>query len=119
MKLAVCLLVAFGDGTYLAVSRRNDTTRWGLPGGKVDLEPGETCEEAVIRETAEEIGLRIGSALELIPLYAAACPGKGPDDTYWAVTYLWQGKVELAELRAEEGLEIRTLCEPALTDPRT
>lgn len=43
---------------FLVISRRNDTTKWGLPGGKVD--PGESNIKAVQRETVEETGM-IGS----------------------------------------------------------
>src|ERR1035437_3070592 len=57
MKKAVCILVYNDDGEILAVSRKNDPNDLGLPGGKVD--PGETEEEAVVREMLEETGLEI------------------------------------------------------------
>lgn len=116
MKSAVCLLLPASSGLYWAVSRRNDTTQWGLPGGKVD--PGESFEQAVLRETSEEMGLFIPSSAEAIPIYSAVCPGKGPGDTYWVTTYLWMGAVDGNALTPEEGIEIRTLCEKALTDPK-
>jgi len=42
---------------YLSVSRKNDTSKKGLSGGKLD--PGETPVEAMIREIREETGLRV------------------------------------------------------------
>lgn len=54
---AVCALIDGDDGRWLAVSRRDDRTAFGLPGGKVD--PGETPEEALVREVWEETGLQV------------------------------------------------------------
>lgn len=118
MKSAVCLLVPLGAvPTYLAVSRRNDTQLWGLPGGKVD--PGESNLQAVLRETLEEIGLAI-PAEEVEPLYCDVCPGKGPDDTYWVTTYVWHRKAgPLTEpFSPETGIAVAWKSEAVLTDPR-
>ncbi len=48
-----------GDGRLLLVQRRNDPGAglWSVPGGRV--EPGETDEQALIREMAEETGLTV------------------------------------------------------------
>jgi 8-oxo-dGTP diphosphatase len=45
------------DGKILAVSRKDNHSDLGLPGGKID--PGETPEQALVRELLEEIGVRI------------------------------------------------------------
>lgn len=113
---AVCVVLAHDDGRLLAVSRRNDTTRWGLPGGKVD--DGESNLDAAVRETQEELGIALNpNALE--PLYCAMCPGKGPDDTFWVTTYLFKGSApELLELRAEAGLYVQWMEEQDLADPQ-
>lgn len=68
MKKAVCVLILNDDGKILSVSRKDDHTAFGLPGGKVD--PGETLPAAAIRETFEETSVNIEG---LIPLYTGMC----------------------------------------------
>ncbi len=49
------------DGRVLACERSEPPEvagRWEFPGGKV--EPGETDEEALVRECAEELGVQVG-----------------------------------------------------------
>ncbi len=60
-KLAVCLALVDVDQKVL-LTRRNIKMKifphaWVLPGGHVD--PGESLEEAVIRELEEETGVKI------------------------------------------------------------
>jgi ADP-ribose pyrophosphatase YjhB (NUDIX family) len=50
-------VIRAADGRLLLVRRGNEPDRgtWSLPGGRV--EPGESAEDAVVRETLEETGL--------------------------------------------------------------
>lgn len=54
MNMAACVLVVNKDGDILSVSRKDDSSLWGLPGGK--CEPNESMRSAAIRETLEETG---------------------------------------------------------------
>lgn len=80
---AVCLLLPSRDGcSFLATSRRNSNTQWGMPGGKVD--PGEAPHNALIREVAEETGFILRDEL-IVPIYAGLCHG---EKTFWVITYM-------------------------------
>lgn len=64
LPLAVCLVVRDEAGRVLTVSRKDDYTAFGLPGGKVEPTDGETGDyltlvAAVVREVWEEVGVAI------------------------------------------------------------
>lgn len=59
MKESVCIIIRCTCGRYLAVSRKDDYSDFGTPGGKV--EPGEFPDDAARREVKEETGLDIVS----------------------------------------------------------
>jgi 8-oxo-dGTP pyrophosphatase MutT (NUDIX family) len=88
MKAATVLCIS-DDGKVLAVSRRDDPTAFGLPGGKVD--PGETPEQAAARELQEETGL---TATDLKPVFV-----REEDDGFTTTTFV--GKVS-GQIRTDE-----------------
>jgi 8-oxo-dGTP pyrophosphatase MutT (NUDIX family) len=64
-QAACCLIIKDdGSGKILAVSRRDDASQMGFPGGKVDA-GGETAKQAAARELIEETGLT-ASSLSLV-----------------------------------------------------
>lgn len=54
MKTAVCSLIMNGGTTVLCVTRKDNKSDWGLPGGKSD--DNESPVDTAVRETAEETG---------------------------------------------------------------
>lgn len=69
---AVCVLITNRDGSIVGVSRKDDHTNFGLPGGKI--EHNESPEDAARRELYEETGIVVRCE-DLKPLYT------GEDET--------------------------------------
>ena len=59
--------VIFDRTGRVLLQRRDDTGRWGLPGGSMD--PGETVHAALVREVREETGLDV-EPLRLVGVYS-------------------------------------------------
>lgn len=57
VALAGCVLFGEKRDIYLLHRNKSGFTQWELPGGKV--EPGETLEQAAIRELREELGVEV------------------------------------------------------------
>jgi 8-oxo-dGTP pyrophosphatase MutT (NUDIX family) len=56
VRLGVAVIIR-DDGGKILLERRSDCGWWGLPGGRI--EPGESVEQAAIREVHEETGLAV------------------------------------------------------------
>ncbi len=110
IKQAVVALIPDANGLFLAVPRRNRPDFIGLPGGKVD--PGETLEEAIRRETLEETNIELGE-IELI--FQDVEKGEVDFKSYcfYAKTY----KI-LGELKGDTGQPVWVKKED-LTSPKT
>ena len=69
------------DGVEIAVVHRPQYDDWSLPKGKLD--PGETWEEAALREVEEEIGLRCTLGEELPHVEYEDRKGREKVVRYW------------------------------------
>jgi 8-oxo-dGTP pyrophosphatase MutT (NUDIX family) len=63
MKQAAVMLILNDDGLILGVSRRNDKTKFGLPGGKSNK--NEAPKETALRETLEETGIKVKACTQI------------------------------------------------------
>lgn len=85
----------------------NGAGEWTIPGGKID--PGETADEAAVRETFEETGIHAGD-VSTIP-FVTEDRAWGPDlhfvTQYRRITK-WFGDPEIAEPHKHDGLRWAT-----------
>ncbi|MBE2320106.1 NUDIX hydrolase [Solirubrobacter sp. CPCC 204708] len=77
------------DGA-IAVVHRPRYDDWSLPKGKLD--PGETWEEAALREVFEETGLRCKLGKELSPTFYRDRKGRSKAVRYWLMKLVDEGK---------------------------
>lgn len=96
MKRAVCLLNINKNG-ILVVSRKEEISKFGMPGGKV--EDNETILEAIIRETFEETGVILDSN-NLIPIFEEYAD---KNKIYWTTVFL-SFKENINPIQKEEGI---------------
>lgn len=68
IKHSVSVVLINEDGLVLHVSRKDNHSKWTLPGGKVDSEDS-SLEEAAVRETMEETGVQITNLTQIYSSY--------------------------------------------------
>lgn len=105
---AACVVIPTGNAIeeILAISRRNDFTKWGIPGGKQDS--GESNVECACREIHEELGIRF-NPVNLIPLYSGPCYGADGRD-FWVTSYLLNGIIRGSFIvRPEDGFQVQPM----------
>ena len=113
-KHAVSVLLPTIFNTFLVVSRKDDLNDFGLPGGKVD--PGESLEQAAIRELYEETGHEVDmSTLSLIFTAPPIGDGKYFDHVFLVSEYYNVDQVNEAgvvkTLSSEDLMEGKTFGE--------
>ncbi len=100
-----------GDrGLEVALVHRPKYHDWSFPKGKLD--PGESWEEAALREVQEEIGLRCRLGHELPPTYYADDKGRAKVVRYWLMEPLdgaFAASREVDEMRWLPAAEARGL----------
>jgi 8-oxo-dGTP pyrophosphatase MutT (NUDIX family) len=108
MKQAVVALI-IKNGLILGITRRNDKTKYGLIGGKVD--PDETLEQALYREVKEETGIKVNSCVEI---YKRIEVGDGPtgEDYHSTCFYAtdWSGDPTNSEEGNVAWLTVEEIC---------
>ena len=98
--IVVAAVALVRDGHVLTVRKRG-TERFMLVGGK--LEPGESARDAALRETWEEVGLRIESATLLGEFHSMAA--NEPDHTLHSTVFWVESDAE--PVASAEIVEVR------------
>jgi 8-oxo-dGTP diphosphatase len=86
IRAAGGVVILPGEPPRVAVIHRPRYGDWTLPKGKLD--PGESFEQAALREVAEETGMRCELGAELSPVSYRDRKGRGKLVRYWSMTPL-------------------------------
>ena len=117
LRPSVAALIFDGDSGTVLLTRRSDNGCWCLPGGGID--PGESVEEACIREVLEETGL-IVRVTRLVGVYSN--PHKiieyADGNKYQGVTITFESQIIGGQLCLnEETTEFKYFSADQLDDP--
>ena len=110
-----CVILPTGRPSWeiIAISRRNNPTQWGIPGGK--QEPNETAIDCAIREVREELGIVLQSK-DLVPLHVGPCYGKDGRD-FWVTCFLALDTFSGIYESPEEGMYVKPTTYTEITNP--
>lgn len=116
LRQAVVALI-IKDGLILSIARKEDKTKFGLIGGKVD--EGETLQEALIRETKEETSLIVTKSQFIYSRVEPALQPGGEDfSTHTYVAVEWLGTPTALENAEVKWLTAQELCDNMAGFPR-
>jgi 8-oxo-dGTP diphosphatase len=106
-KPALSMAVVVADGKLLMIRRREreGDLLWALPGGAI--EAGETPEEAAVRETLEETGLKV----EAVTLIGQRVHPKTQRDMSYTACRVIGGEAHVADADELDAIEWITLDE--------
>lgn len=102
MKKSTAVVIVHPDGRVLGVSRKDDHTAFGVPGGKFDPEDGDWENpddrvRAALRELREETGVVLDPK-DVLALGMRECPG---EVTYMAAAFAYCGDVAFIQMPGE------------------
>jgi mutator protein MutT len=107
-------LVHDDTGRLLVVRRAHEPAagHWSVPGGRV--EPGESDEQAVVREVLEETGLHV-----VVGLRVGTVQRAGPDATIFDIRdYACALSVTTTPVAGDDAAEVRWVARPELRELR-
>lgn len=105
MNFSGMMFVVSNKGYILGVSRKNDSTRFGLPGGKRDT--GEAPQQTAVRETVEETGIIV---LDSVIVFS-----EDGHHTFYATN--WHGEINTKEVGIVKWLTVNDLTHPGSAFP--
>ena len=97
IRQAAVMIIVNSEGFILGVPRKDNPNKYGLVGGKVDF--GETFQQAAIRETEEETGIKVGYCRQIYSHDEITTPGLLESRFFTVCFYAdtWKGEISTSE----------------------